>query len=57
MFLEVLLQEINVDVKSNTSDQHNPSSHADSKNKHKKTPALFHPTFKAYLAITVMIYP
>lgn len=22
-----------------------------------KTPALFHPTFKAYLAITVMIYP
>lgn len=33
MFLEVLRQGINVDVKSNTSDQHNPSSHADSKNK------------------------
>lgn len=57
MFLEVLLQEINVDVKTNTSDQHKLSSHADSKKQAQKTPALFHPTFKAYLAITVMIYP
>lgn len=46
MFLEVLLQEINVDVKSNTSDQHNPSSHADSKNKHKKLLLSFTPLLK-----------
>lgn len=46
MFLEVLLQEINVDVKSNTSDQHNPSSHADSENKHKKLLLSFTPLLK-----------
>lgn len=46
MFLEVLLQEINVDVKSNTSDQHNPSSHADSKNQHKKLLLSFTPLLK-----------
>ena len=46
MFLEVLLQEINVDVKSITSDQHNPSSHADSKNKHKKLLLSFTPLLK-----------
>lgn len=46
MFLEVLLQEINVDVKSNTSDQDNPSSHADSKNKHKKLLLSFTPLLK-----------
>lgn len=46
MFLEVVLQEINVDVKSNTSDQHNPSSHADSKNKHKKLLLSFTPLLK-----------
>ena len=46
MFLEVLLQEINVDVKSNNSDQHNPSSHADSKNKHKKLLLSFTPLLK-----------
>lgn len=46
MFLEVLLQEINVDVKSNTSDQHNPSLHADSKNKHKKLLLSFTPLLK-----------
>ena len=47
MFLEVLLQEINVDVKSKkTSDQHNPSSHADSKNKHKKLLLSFTPLLK-----------
>lgn len=46
MFLEVLLQEINVDVKSNTSDQHNPSSHADSKNRHKKLLLSFTPLLK-----------
>lgn len=46
MFLEVLLQEINVDVKSNNSDQHNPSSHADSKNKQKKLLLSFTPLLK-----------
>lgn len=46
MFLDVLLQEINVDVKSNNSDQHNPSSHADSKNKHKKLLLYFTPLLK-----------
>lgn len=46
MFPEVLLQEINVDVKSNTSDQHNPSSHADRKNKHKKLLLSFTPLLK-----------
>ena len=46
MFLEVLLQEINVDVKSNTSDQHKLSSHADSKNKHKKLLLSFTPLLK-----------
>lgn len=46
MFLEDVLQEINVDVKSNTSDQHNPSSHADSKNKHKKLLLSFTPLLK-----------